>query len=418
MPGAVKRGRPKPAGQSWRSRGFESKGAAQSVQKQYGLVQDGSGGFEKPDMAFLENQVGGWIGNPTNVTPVGIGGARWNVGQGQADFTGQASDVQFGKQPVGNAFNAGAQVPYGVGKLGQGPKPGGFGGPQKMHTEIGQQNQKAGGNRINPRPNNGVGGMPNAGVPGGFGTPNKPVYKGGPAGPPGSGPKFGGKPKFGGGPAKPKGPKKLPFKPAPGLMNFPSMPPQGAPFLPMTQGFESAQRGANDALSQIEGQFAEGQAMIPAQLALEQQRLATDQDVATQRLKEQLAERGVFTPYGASGDLSSAPAGGGIGESLYGRDVATPFGRAGQDLASSGAQAYQDLYRSYGLGQLGYNQSIMEALLQRAQDAQEQGSLGLGVGGYELPGLPGPMFSSGPGGGGQKPGGHKKAGKRKPKGRR
>ena len=122
MPGMGGGGGPQPQmggqgggfGQSpgWEQRGFESQDAARSVGKQYGLVQQEGGGFGKPDMDFLNSQMSGWINNQQGQTPVGIGGARWNVGQGVADFTGQASDAPFGNMPMGQAFNSGQQAAY------------------------------------------------------------------------------------------------------------------------------------------------------------------------------------------------------------------------------------------------------------------------------------------------------------------
>jgi len=110
-------------GQSWQDRGFESQDAARSVQRQYGLVQGENGGWERPDSAFLQRQMDaqGWgiqdqQGALNNGTPVAIGGARWLMGANGMDFTGQASDVPFQGQPLGQAYNAGQQAPYGGGQ--------------------------------------------------------------------------------------------------------------------------------------------------------------------------------------------------------------------------------------------------------------------------------------------------------------
>lgn len=113
--------------QNWSQRGFESRGAAQSVGRQYGLVRNDAGDWVKPDMNFLERQVDPWTHNVYgNSTPVGIGGARWMVGPQGAQFTGQASDVPFGNMPLGQAYNAPMQTPYA-------PQ----GGGRRRRTQIG-----------------------------------------------------------------------------------------------------------------------------------------------------------------------------------------------------------------------------------------------------------------------------------------
>jgi len=100
----------------WQQRGFDSRDAAQSVQRQYGLVQDGAGGWEKPDMDFLQRQMTsqGWGPDQPVQNPVGIGGARWMVGGGAPQYTGQASDAQFGNMPVGQSYDSAQQTPYGL----------------------------------------------------------------------------------------------------------------------------------------------------------------------------------------------------------------------------------------------------------------------------------------------------------------
>jgi hypothetical protein len=189
-----------------------------------------------------------------------------------------------------------------------------------------------------------------------------------------------------------------------GIGGYPKQPPAIPNFLPMTPGFEAAQRGANDALSGAEGAYAVGRTMIPAQLGLQKQRLTTDMGVATDRLREDLAGRGVYTAKNAQGTYGgTSPAGGGIGQSLYTQKVATPYGRQFQDLASQGAAQYGDLANSMGGAMLGYNQNIMQGLLDRAAQAYQDQPLSLGLGGYDLPHLPAPQFpgAAGIGGGGR-----------------
>lgn len=106
----------------WQDRGFESKDAAQSVNRQYGLVKQSGGGWGRPDSDFLQRQMDaqGWgiqdqASSLNSGTPVAIGGARWMMGKNGMDFTGQASDVPFGNRPVGQAYDSAQQTPYGRG---------------------------------------------------------------------------------------------------------------------------------------------------------------------------------------------------------------------------------------------------------------------------------------------------------------
>lgn len=193
----------------------------------------------------------------------------------------------------------------------------------------------------------------------------------------------------------PRGPLTPPV--APGVGGWPTPPPRIPNFLPMTPGFEATQRGANDALTGAEGQYAQGQIMTPAQIGLQKQRLTTDMGVATDRLKENLAERGVYTPWAAESTAQApvraqSPAGGGIGQALYSRSVATPFGRQFQDLGAQGAGQYSGLAQGMAGAELGYNQDIMQGLLQRASDAYQQQPYSLGLGGYDLPHQAAPQF--------------------------
>lgn len=259
------------------------------------------------------------------------------------------------------------------------------------HTQIGQMGQGAG--QMKPR-------NPYPGRDSG-----RPVV-GGAGGKPGGFPQKTGGAKKGGGPGGGGGGGAAVARPG----AFPAAPPQVPNFLPMTPGYEAAYRGANDQLAAAEGAYAASGSMIPAQVGLEQARLRTDQDVATDRLKEELAGRGVYTPFAAESTArdpryATNPGGGGVGGALYDRRVATPFGRETQDLGSRAAQAYQDRSLGYGQAQLGFNQDMYEALLGRSRDAFEAMPLTLPIGGYELPAMAGPTFSAPAKGGGKKGGG-------------
>jgi len=111
--------------------------ALKSVRNVYGMVENKSGvGWHKIQNAagFLENLLSNPASpafRPTNAsstgsTPLAIGGARWyfDNATGKMTFSGQASDVPFGNLPVGNAYNAVTQVPYGTGAGGGGGRPG------------------------------------------------------------------------------------------------------------------------------------------------------------------------------------------------------------------------------------------------------------------------------------------------------
>ncbi len=185
--------------------------------------------------------------------------------------------------------------------------------------------------------------------------------------------------------------------PSPGVGGMPQLPPTPPAFLPATPGFEAARRSANDQLTGAEGQYAMGQIMTPAQLGLENQRLTTDMGFATNRLNEDLANRGVYTAKNAAGTYGNvSPAGGGIGQSLYTEHVATPFGRQFQDLASQGAQSYGDLASNMAGAQLGYNQNLFTGLLGAGQEAFQAQPLSLPIGGYNVPNMANPSFTSPP----------------------
>lgn len=200
-------------------------------------------------------------------------------------------------------------------------------------------------------------------------------------------------------------PQRQPTYQTPGLPlevgQFPTNPPAVPNFLPNTAAFERGQSIANDALALAGQQYTTTTGLIGPQLEMQRARLGTDMGVATDRLKEDLAGRGVYSA-GRPGDTMT-PAGAGIGASLYGRNVATPFGRAEQDLASGAAQQYSDAAMRYAESQLGYGREMNDLYNQRAYDAYDMGLMSMPIGGYEVPDMPGPMMTQplrGGGGGG------------------
>jgi hypothetical protein len=359
---------------NWQDRGFESQGAAQSVGKQYGLMKQPGGGWGKPTMGQFSGmmETAGYgpkfQARSTNEagTPVEVGGAPWMMGKNGLDFTGQAANdggAYQVNQGGGGGRQRAANFQSGTGRVGQG-------GQQGMpHNQIGQKGK--GGGQQRPRP--GGGGNGPGGQQLGFGGPATP------------------------GAAQSGG--------AGSVGQFPTLPPAPPNFLPNTPGFEQAQGQANDQLAAAEGQYAQGKTMIGAQLGLQGARLNTDQDVATSRQREDLAGRGIFTPYGAGStmakpQMATSPGGGGVGESLYNRNVATPFGRQRQDLGAAGAGAYGDLSQQYGQAQLRNSQDMYQAYLQRANDAYGAMPLSAQMGEYDVPDMANPIFSGAPGGGG------------------
>jgi hypothetical protein len=224
------------------------------------------------------------------------------------------------------------------------------------------------------------------------------------------------------GTGRPK-PRRQPDFKTPGLPlqvgQFPANPPSVPNFLPNTAAFEHGQTLANDARAQAGQRYSTATGLIGPQMEMQKARLDTDQRVATDRLKENLAERGVYTSRDAGGNYADTPtnAGFGIGQQLYGRDIATPFGRAHQDLASRAAEAYGNASQQYAEDLLGYQQNMFDLYNQRAYDAYEMQPLSMPIGGYNLPDMPGPMMTQ-PIRGRTRPNRNRKPGGKKPGGRR
>ena len=344
--------------QSWKQRGFESQDAARSVSRQYGLVRDENGDWGKPTQGFLEHQVDPWMHNAYgNSTPVGIGGARWMVGNEGAQFTGQATDAVDPNHPNwggGGAYNAGAQAQTAY-------NPGGGGG---------------GGGRPNPRRNQGPGGMPNQGIPSGGngGGGNRPGGAGGRQGGGRNGHRGGNQNQGGQRPGYPG------VGTAGALGEYANFPAPQAPaenFLPMTPQFEAGRRGLADEQMSQQADILGQQALVDPLYQQQKARLETDRWYEKERMKEQLAGRGVFTPYGAGGQQAGSvmndplSTGGGIGQYLGQRDIQIPYGRQFSDMGQNAFNQYGGLNNLYGDTELAYNQGMAELLLGRAADAAE-----------------------------------------------
>lgn len=213
------------------------------------------------------------------------------------------------------------------------------------------------GPRPNPRPINGPGGMPNQGVPGGGGG------GGGQRPNPRGQNSQGGKPKGGG----KQGGNTLDGRPGGGnpggFLGFPQTPPAPPGFLPMTPEYEAARRGLDDSLMGTLQGLQNQQNLVSPAVGLASSRLATDQGYDTQRLMEDLANRGIV--------------GSGAGSYLYGRDIGVPYGREYQDLALGAAGQYGDLMGQTGEAYHSYDSAMIEALLNRAAQAAQDMPLSL-----------------------------------------
>ena len=231
-----------------------------------------------------------------------------------------------------------------------------------------------GGSRLDPRewqggfggggPRGGGGGGGNNRGPGGGGGGGRPG--GNNNGPGGNG--GGGRPGY-------------PGKGTPGkLGEYPNIPAPQTPedyFLPLTPQFEAGRRGLADEQMAQQEQIMAQQAMVDPLYQQQKARLETDRGYDVERMKEQLAQRGVFTPYGARGGMGNGQnvmgdplsTGGGIGEYLGTRDIRIPYGRQFSDLATGAAGQYGALNNAFGDTELAYNQGMAELLLNRAADA-------------------------------------------------
>lgn len=161
---------------------------------------------------------------------------------------------------------------------------------------------------------------------------------------------------------------------------MPKPPPTIPNFLPSTPSFERGMSSINDMRSLAESQYGIRTGMIQPQLDLGLARLTTDQGIATDRLNENMAERGVFTS--------------GFRPTLYQQHIATPFGRQRQDLASAAAQSYADAGMQYGQDLLGADQNLFNLYNDTAQETAGQPYLGFDLGGYQVPNQAGPYFTT------------------------
>lgn len=166
-------------------------------------------------------------------------------------------------------------------------------------------------------------------------------------------------------------------------VTFPPVPKEPPPFAPFTPIFEELQRGVQDNLAGVMSRIRGAGAQIGPQVDLMRSRLATQKDYQTQRLNEEMAERGLYES--------------GIRPQLYQRDIYIPYERALQDLALEASRARAGLAEEAGAAQLEASQGMMDAYMQNIQSLMEM--MPLMVPQFYSPWIMGGGFyGSGPGG--------------------
>lgn len=136
------------------------------------------------------------------------------------------------------------------------------------------------------------------------------------------------------------------------------------PFMPFTPGYESQYRFANDQLNASLGDINFQRSQLGPMTDLFTNRMGTDQRYETHLLNQNLADRGL--------SMSSSPK-----SYLQRRDIDLPFDRRRQDFSFDMANRMAELQNAEAQAYLGYNQSLMEALLQNAADVASTVPLGL-----------------------------------------
>ena len=146
------------------------------------------------------------------------------------------------------------------------------------------------------------------------------------------------------------------------------MPNQGLPgnlqnFLPMTPEYIGAQRGAEDQLANSLAGLAYQRAQIPGAINMFGARQGTDIGYEKDALMENMAGRGVVD--------STIP-----GYTSM-RDITIPHERNQQDFQLGIQDQLNQLSMGEGQAKLGYNQTLMEALLNRGDEVAQTMPLGL-----------------------------------------
>jgi len=134
-------------------------------------------------------------------------------------------------------------------------------------------------------------------------------------------------------------------------------------FLPNTPEYTAVQRGAEDQLANSLAGLAYQRAQVPGAINMFNARQGTNIARDTNDINENTAGRGVY-------DSTIRP-------DLIMRDVTTPYSRAQQDFQLQMEDLLNQLSMQEGEAKLGYNQSLMEAMLNRGQQVAEEMPLGL-----------------------------------------
>ena len=142
--------------------------------------------------------------------------------------------------------------------------------------------------------------------------------------------------------------------------NFPAPQKPAANFLPMTPQFEAGRRGLDDEFMSGQTSILNQRNMIDPLYKQQLARMDTDQGFATNSLKENLADRGIYN------DLSmmNTPS-----QYLYNQNIQIPYGRERSDLATAASGAYGQSAEALSGLNLQHNQGLAELLLNRAADA-------------------------------------------------
>lgn len=145
--------------------------------------------------------------------------------------------------------------------------------------------------------------------------------------------------------------------------NFPE--PQKAPpgFLPMTPQFEAGRRGLDDQYQANKMDLLNQQALIKPQYDQAMARLTTDKGYATNRVNENMVDRGIYDS--------------GIRPQVQTRDVLIPYGRQASDYATQAGQQQSAIAAALANADLQYNQGMAELLLNRASDSMSNMPMGV-----------------------------------------
>lgn len=132
----------------------------------------------------------------------------------------------------------------------------------------------------------------------------------------------------------------------------------GGEFLPMTPEYEAARRQAEDQYAASLADINYQRAQIPGMVNMFGARTDTDRGLATDAVNEDMIRRGIYQS--------------GITPQAIQEQVTTPFSRDQQDFQLQMQQLAQELAMQEGQAGLGYNQALMEALLNRGAQLAEE----------------------------------------------